>query len=162
MTNGPLQLLLKQLKFSFSETINHLITLNPHSPCVCPLARIRTSVTTCCRPSNFFVSINFHKNRSNLSCSLVKDETSSPLWCTTVFKNVCHFSLVSCSSRNVSVGHSFPHFKSILSKRTSQASGDSVMYMGERHMRKRAINAIMEFSLSYTCTQLLEKYKHPL
>ena len=130
-----------------------MITLNPHSACACPLARIRTSVITCCRSSNIFASINFHKNRSNLPCSLLKDENSSPLWCTTVFKNVWHFLRASCSSRNVFVGHSFHHFMNILSKRNSKTFGDSVMYMGDRHIRKQAINDNNEiFSVIYLHT----------
>ena len=83
---------------------------------------------TCCRSSNVFVSINFHKKRSNMSCSLLKDENFSSLSCATIFKSVknCHFPRVSCSVRKFLQDS---HFISILSKRSSQASVDSVMYM---------------------------------
>ena len=73
-----------------------------------------------------------------MSCSLLKDENSSSLSCATVFKSVknCHFSRVSCSVRKFLQDS---HFISILSKRSSQTSVDSVMYMGDRDIRQRAI-----------------------
>ena len=48
----------------------------------------------------------------------------------------CHFSRVSCSVRNFL---QYTHFMSILSKRSSQASRDSVMYMGDGDIRQQAI-----------------------
>ena len=73
-----------------------------------------------------------------MSCSLLKDENSSSLSCAAVFKSMknCHFSRVSCSVRKFLQDS---HFISILSKRSSQASVDSAMYMGDLDIRQRAI-----------------------
>lgn len=78
-----------ELTFFWEQLILIIIVLLYYhcSTCRCPWVRIRTTIVTWCR-SNFFVSVNFHKKRSTLLCSLVKDENSSLLSCNISFKNL--------------------------------------------------------------------------
>lgn len=103
------------------------------------------------------MSVNFHEKRSKFSCSLLKDENSSLLLYATVFQNL-EYCLFVESAKNFLLDI---NLMNTLSKRSSQTSEGSVMCMGDRNLRQRAINEENGlFSIIYSCHCSLTAANH--